>query len=72
MIEPTALLAWARADISPPYTAFGVFGGHDTKTTAPSGTESICHAISTVMWLERREVGGLCSRNELDTWDLGR
>lgn len=41
MTEPTALLALARVDMSPPYTALGVLGGHETKTTAPSGTESI-------------------------------
>ena len=46
MTDPTALLALARADIKPPYTAFGILGGQETNTTAPSGIESICMVLA--------------------------
>ena len=54
MTEPTALDAWALVDISPPYTAFDVLAGQDTKTTAPSGTESIIGTISNTICRQYR------------------
>mgnify|MGYP006949399969 CR=1 FL=1 len=47
MIEPTALLVWARVDIKPPYTAFGTLGD-EMKMTAPSGTPSIYKSLPSV------------------------